>query len=144
MPYPLNATQQPLAIAECEYASNPAVPPLNGQVQATVKFTPFTSCIGIIAASNNGTDAIGIHLVMVAPNDVAFSAADVPAVVALLAGFPQNTCIVGQVGMWEDNLPGPYAALAQALGNPPTLDQGDGTYGAGFNNVAALVPIFPA
>lgn len=144
MPYPLNPANQPLAIEEYEYGSNAAVPMLNGQVVPTVKFTTFTSCIGIIAASDNGAEAIGIHLVMLDPDGVPFSAADVPAVVALLAGFPQNVCITGQIGMWEDNIPGAYAALAQALGNPPTFDRGDGRYAAGFNNVGVLVPIFPA
>ncbi|MGO4261390.1 hypothetical protein [Lysobacter sp. TAB13] len=145
MPYQINYTNQPLAIAECQYGSANAVPPLQGQqIQPTVKFTNFTSCIGVIGASNNGAQAIGIHLVIVDGAGNVFSAADVPTVTALLVGFQQNLCIVGQVGVWQDNVGAAYAALAQALGNPPILDNGDGLYGAGFNNVGVLVPIYPA
>ncbi|MEH6418240.1 hypothetical protein, partial [Pseudomonas sp. CGJS7] len=135
MPYTIVQTNNPLAIAECQWASANAVPVQQGQIQPTVKFTTFTSCIGIIGASANGAQAIGIHLVMVDGNDNAFTVADVPTVTALMAGFGQNVCIVGQVALWEDNVPAAYTALAQALGNPPTFDRGDGRYAGGFNNV---------
>ncbi|MGO1002847.1 hypothetical protein [Lysobacter sp. CA196] len=142
MPYQIFQCNTPLNIRECEWASAQAIPPVNGQVVPTVQFGNFTSCIGIVASNVDATQVIGIHLVMMNDQDEPFTAADVPTVTALLANFPENQSIVGQIALWEDNVGPAFAALVAALPNAGQSDQGDGTYGAGLNSVDQLEVLF--
>lgn len=142
MPYQITRCNRPLNIGECEWASAQAILPVNGQAQATVQFGKFTSCIGIVASNVDATEVIGIHLVMVNDQDEQFTAADVPTVTALLAGFPENQSIVGQIALWQDEVPDAFAALVDALPNAGQSDQGDGIYGAGLNSVDQLEVLF--
>ena len=59
MPYELFPANDELKIAEQEYASGPKI-----------KFTAFTSCIGVIA--KEGATLTGVHLVMVDRKDKYF------------------------------------------------------------------------
>lgn len=142
MPYQIDRCFTPLNIGECEWASAQAILPVNGQPVPTVQFGNFTSCIGIVASNTDATEVIGIHLVMINDQDQPFTAADVPTVTALLAGFPENQSIVGQIALWQDNVPDAFAALVDALPNAGQSDQGDGTYGAGLNSVDQLEVLF--
>ncbi|ALN62220.1 hypothetical protein GLA29479_1336 [Lysobacter antibioticus] len=142
MPYQINRCFTPLNIGECEWASAQAILPVNGQAVPTVQFGNFTSCIGIVASNVDATEVIGIHLVMINDQDEAFTAADVPTVMALLADFPENQCIVGQIGWWQDNVGPAFDALVNALPNAGQSDQGDGIYGAGLNSVDQLEVLF--
>jgi len=141
MPYQITRCNRPLNIGECEWASAQAILPVNGQAQATVQFGKFTSCIGIVASNVDASQIIGIHLVMVGP-DGPFTADDVSTVTDLLADFPENQSIVGQIGWWKDNVPDAFSALVDALPNAGQSDQGDGTYGAGLNSVDQLEVLF--
>ena len=56
MPYQeLSPAKNKDAIAECEYAT----------ASRNLQFTRFTSCIGVVAKTQEGGNIIGIHLVMV-------------------------------------------------------------------------------
>lgn len=143
MPYQIRHCFTPLDIGKCEWASAQAILPVNGQAQATVQFGNFTTfCIGIVASNVDANQIIGIHLGMGDDQDRPFTAADVPTVTALLADFPENRSIVGQIALWQDEVPDAFAALVDALPNAGQSDQGDGTYGAGLNSVDQLEVLF--
>lgn len=141
MAYRIHQGNDPLNIRECEWASAQAILPADGQDVPTVQFGNFTSCIGIVASNTDASQIIGIHLVMVGP-DGPFTADDVPTVIELLADFPENRSIVGQIEWWQDNVPEAFAALVDALPNAGQSDQGDGTYGAGLNSVDQLEVLY--
>ena len=89
MPYTISKTTNPLKINEQEYASGPEI-----------KFTAFTSCIGVIA--KKGTELTAIHLVIVAKDGSTFCANDVPEVVNLLPKTPDAVTIFGCIDVWNN------------------------------------------
>jgi hypothetical protein len=115
MPYNFAAAGNVLQIAEQQYGT-----------AGTVRFTGFTSCIGLLA--RNGGNVTGVHLVMVAADNTPFDNAAANAAVGLLGGYGA-VAVIGQTGMWADNLPGPYNHLIGLLHNPAIIDTNDGTYG---------------
>jgi len=104
-----------MAIAEQQY----------GTAQE-VRFTQFTSCIGLLARAGN--NVTGVHLVMVSADDTPFDNAAADAAVALLPAYTQ-VVVIGQTQMWNDNLNGPYNYLLGLLANPVIIDVNDGIYG---------------
>lgn len=122
MPYALILAGNPMAIAECEYGAAGAI-----------KFTPFTSCIGVLAKVQGQNQVIGVHLVMVDAADNTFTAADVPLVTQALTALnydPTTVLIIGQIAYWENSAAAAYNALVVALNPADTYQLADGTYGA--------------
>ena len=128
MPYELIKGTDPRNIREQEYASSP-----------TIKFTAFTSCIGVIA--KKGGTLTGVHLVMVDRNDKYFGAdaRDVPSVISKLPASADKITIFGWLEDWR-NSPNQTVknAFAQLTGTLKANNVGlyhqsmreDGTYGA--------------
>lgn len=123
MPYILNQTVNNLAIRELEYAS--------GQ---EIRFTTFTSCIGVIA--RQGGQVTGIHLAIysnVAPHDI-FNDADVQEITQILNNNYTQIVVIGQVDVWRGSIPGPYQTLINSLNNPRVISLNDGNYGGRVEN----------
>ncbi|MCF6282665.1 MAG: hypothetical protein L3J28_10760 [Candidatus Polarisedimenticolaceae bacterium] len=120
MPYNYTQAGNTMAIAEQQYGSD-----------NEIRFTTFTSCIGLIA--REGGDVTGVHLVMFASDDTPFDIAAADAAIALLGNYSE-VVVIGQTQMWEDNLPGPYQHLIAGLNNPTIIDMDDGIYGGRVEN----------
>ncbi|MBT2750199.1 MULTISPECIES: hypothetical protein [unclassified Lysobacter] len=145
MPYTLTPAGNALAIAECQWAAAANVPSVGGDTQPTIQFTGFSSCIGIAARNNNGTDVIGIHLAIDAADGTRFGVGDVATVTSVLQGWnydPLTVFVIGQISTWKGTIPAAFDALIAALGNPRQFAYGDGVYGAGLNDANVLVPTF--
>ncbi len=97
-----------------------------------VRFSMFTSCIGLLALSGNAVT--GIHLVMISNSDTLFDDAAAAAAVALLPAARTRIIIIGQIDFFSQ-APG-YARLLTLLNNPPIISVGDGIYGGRVNNGA--------
>ncbi|KZB55546.1 hypothetical protein AUP42_03200 [Thalassospira lucentensis] len=119
MPYVFSQAANPLAIAECEYAS-----------AAEIRFSTFTSCIGIVGIRNG--EVFGIHLPLAVDDFV--TNADIDAALVHCQGLAQTT-ITGVIGAWTSSRPTVYAYLVAQLGNPAIgVDHDEGVYGARVNN----------
>ena len=88
MPYTITEAADPLNIREAEFAS-----------ATEIKFTTFTSCIGVIA--KKGATLTAVHLVMLDKHDIKFTATDVSTVVDVLPGAPDAVTIIGHISLWE-------------------------------------------
>ena len=125
MPYTISKTTNPLKINEQEYASG-----------SEIKFTAFTSCIGVIA--KKGTELTAVHLVIVAKDGSIFCANDVPAVVNLLPKTPDAVTIFGCIDVWNNPANGKelheaFQKLTAELKTSKKYQQHEkdlGTYGA--------------
>jgi len=93
MPYELFPANDELKIAEQEYASGPKI-----------KFTAFTSCIGVIA--KEGATLTGVHLVMVDRKDKYFGEDkknDVPLVITKLPKLADKITVFGWIDDWRNS-----------------------------------------
>jgi hypothetical protein len=145
MPYTLTPAGNALAIAECQWAAAANVAAQNGDTLPTIQFTGFSSCIGIAARNNNGTDVIGIHLAIDAADGTRFGVGDIPTVMNVLQTWnydPMTLFVVGQISTWKGAIPLAFAQLITALGNPRQFPYGDGTYGAGLDQANVLMPTY--
>lgn len=105
-------------IAELEWGSAPSI-----------GFTFFDSCLGLLGRSGN--DVIGVHLVMVASRVFDDEAAALAASVVLGCN---EVAVIGNVSLWEDNVPGPFQAMGRLIGAWRRMtDRGRGTYGGRVN-----------
>jgi hypothetical protein len=108
-----------------------------------IKFSNFSSCIGIVALTAPHDSCIGLHVVMINAADEYFSAADVPSVVNVFQTLnydAHSVQIVGFIETWEDVIGPAYQALVQALN--PVSQQGnekEGGYDAKVENGALVV-----
>lgn len=135
MPYTLTETDDPNAIAECQY----------GQASA-VMFTKFTSCIGILAKVTGAQEVIGIHLVMVDAEGNTFGEADVPQVINVLSGRnydPADVLIIGQISAWERSAAAAYQKLIETLPPRDKFPLGDGVYGGEIRADGRIFPTVP-
>jgi hypothetical protein len=89
--YTLSGAGDAMAIAEQEVGTG-----------KTIRFTTFTSCIGVIGKKGDGT-LVGIHLVRFGSHGEPFKEADIPTVKARLSGLTDIT-IIGQTDFWEQEL----------------------------------------
>lgn len=96
-----------------------------------VRFTIFTSCIGLLAKNNN--HVTGVHLVMLSENETLFDNTVADDAVKLIGQY-QQVVVIGQTNMWDDNLNKSYQYLIGKLRNPVIIDKNDGTYGGRLNN----------
>lgn len=120
--YPVTQTSDLTAIAECKYA-----------VGTKLKFTKFTSCLGLFCKVENKEEVIGVHLVLIDGNDHRFSTADIPAIKKILTDNNAQLDTGWVVGCL-DNWPGPiknsfYELFADA-GGERILDKNAGFYSA--------------
>ncbi|ALN89032.1 hypothetical protein [Lysobacter gummosus] len=145
MPYTLTPAGNALAIAERQWAAAANVASAGDDTQPTIQFTGFSSCIGIAARNNDGTDVIGIHLAIDAADGTRFSGGDVATVINVLQAWdydPLTTMVIGQISTWQGTIPAAFDQLIAALGNPRQFAYGDGVYGAGLNDANVLMPTF--
>ena len=120
MPYIIRETTNPLQIKEQEFAS-----------AKEIKFTPFTSCIGVIA--KKGAKLTAVHLVMVADDGSYFNRNAATTVLDNLPEEPDVVTIIGCIDLWVSPANGMSAAFEQLTGKLKTLKKEqleDGTYGA--------------
>jgi hypothetical protein len=117
--YKLSAAADPMAIKEQEYGSG-----------KSIRFTTFTSCIGIIGKKGDGT-LVGIHLVRFSLEGEPFDKEDVPTVKAALGGASDIT-IIGQTDFWEEDLLG-------AFGGSVKGGTDDGSFGATLDGTGKIV-----
>ncbi|MDZ8223706.1 hypothetical protein [Nostoc sp. ChiVER01] len=128
MAYSIHKAKNAQEIKEREY----------GIADQMIKFTKFTSCLGIVAINNEGK-LIGIHLSVVDENGDAFSPTVVPLVTSLVRSDPRKVVFVGHNYLWEENLPVAYNELKNALQPSDTTDGEDGTYQAVIENGEIIV-----
>lgn len=119
MAYTLNPAQDVMAIAEQQFGSG-----------EEIRFTPFTSCIGVIA--REGNQVTGIHLVMLSQDDTPFNDDAARLTLRTLSNYTQ-VIVIGQIEMWEDNFQQPYQTLINGLNSPMTISRNDGKYGGRVN-----------
>lgn len=120
MPYTFTQTTDAMGIKEQEYAT-----------AKEVKFTKFTSCVGII--SRKGTMLTGVHLVMVAKDSSSFDEAAALKIAPLLGSSPDEIYIFGGTESWKAAKGGVgqgFAKLLSALSGAKVYNWGDGTFGA--------------
>ncbi|MDR1226603.1 MAG: hypothetical protein LBK47_06860 [Prevotellaceae bacterium] len=125
MAYTLQSTVNNLAIAEQEYAKE----------AFGVRFTKFTSCIGVVGQSSKGLT--GVHLVILSKDDQRIQEADIPQVADLLKSSTRIV-VFGHVGTWksDDELAKVYdkllLELKRLVGEKMLyeIDLNDGIYGA--------------
>jgi len=145
MAYQIEPCTTPLEIPERRWSANANVAPVGDETQPTVQFSAFSSCIGICARNNDGTEVIGIHLSVADQDGTLFASDDVATVTAILQdwNYDIDTVIVlGQISVWEASAPAAYQALLDALGDPQTYPFANGQYGAGLNDGDVLEPTY--
>jgi hypothetical protein len=145
MPYTLTPAGNALAIAERQWAAAANVASVGDDTQPTIQFTGFSSCIGIAARNNDGTDVIGIHLAIYAADGTQFGVGDVATVINVLQAWDYDaltTMVIGQISAWKGEIPTALNQLIAALDNPRQFAYGDGVYGAGLNDANVLMPTF--
>jgi hypothetical protein len=123
MAYTLSEASNRLSIKEQEYAS-----------AAEIKFTMFTSCIGVIA--KKGGTLTAVHLVMKSRDDSLFDSTAAANVLALLPKSPDAVTIFGCCSLWENpqnNVLAGFQKLTGSLSSVTKYQQytfGEGEYGA--------------
>ena len=126
MPYTISKATDPLKINEQEYAS-----------ATKIKFTAFTSCVGVIAKI--GATLTAVHLVMVANDGSIFDVEDSTKVLELLKA-PNAVTIFGCISLWENPKNKVLPAFQKLTGKFQTLKKyqqytfGPGTYGASIDD----------
>ena len=98
-----------------------------------IRFSKFTSCIGLIA--RNGNNVTGVHLVMVSSDDTYFDNAAADAAIRLLGNY-QQVVVIGYTATWAANLLDPYQHLIAGLRKPVIIEneKDNGKYGGRVKN----------
>jgi hypothetical protein len=136
VPYTISKATDPLNINEQEYASGPKI-----------KFTAFTSCIGVIA--KEGGTLTAVHLVMIGRDGEPFGAdaKDVPLVISKLPKSADAITIFGCIDFWRDSesrvVQKAFEQLAGTLkekkvGLYHQSTRKEGTYGAEIGNAGEI------
>jgi hypothetical protein len=131
VPYELIKGTDPLPLKEREYAS-----------AAEIKFTQFTSCIGVI--SRKGPTLSAVHLVIISGDIFGSDAIDVPTVLGQLPEPRDAVTIVGCIDVWQNPVNGKVlvAAFEKLTGSFKKLTKlcwGDGIYRAKIEGDAIKV-----
>jgi len=122
MSYKFNKAGNPMSIKEQEYGSG-----------SEIKFTKFTSCIGVIAKKYDVLHAV--HLVMKGKDGIFDSAAAID-VVGLLPSLPEKVTIFGCIALWQNPENGVDKAFQKLLASIKSVEKyqqytfGEGIYGA--------------
>lgn len=118
MSYTFAPAANVMAIKEQEFGSS-----------GEVRFTTFTSCIGLLG--RRGDTVTGVHLVMFSSDDTQFNQAAAAEAVALLGSF-EKVVVIGHTGIWSGaggEISAAYGAMLEMLGNPVVIPVDDGIYG---------------
>ena len=129
--YPVTKAANQKAVAECEYG-----------VGAEVKFTKFTSCLGVFCKIKNTSKVIGVHLVLVDGKGVEFKAKDVPSIKKILEdnGAELDTgWVVGCLDKWSGNIKTEFYKMFEDDTGSRIMDKGDGVYSALVKDSAVKV-----
>lgn len=118
--FELSQTMQTDQIAELQWGEAPEV-----------GFTYFDSCLGLVG--RDGSNVIGVHLVMVTDHVFDDEAAALAASLVLRCS---EVLVIGNVDLWRSNLPGPFGVMASLVGAAwrPMTDRDRGTYGGRLRN----------
>ena len=129
--YPLTPTTDLQAIAECKYG-----------IGKNVRFTKFTSCLGLFCKIQDSENVIGIHLVLIDGNDQPFTIADIPAVRQLLTGLHAQLdtgWVVGCLDFWDEAVLEALFDLFDDEDQERSLNNGAGIYSAASNGAGVQV-----
>jgi hypothetical protein len=136
MPYTLQPAANAMAIAEQQYAT-----------AEEIRFTAFTSCIGIIG--RQGPNLTGVHLVMRASDDSPFDTPAVLAVLARLTAHFETVWIIGCTDLWENpqnNVLAAFGQLVAGIRSDEAVKRfplAPSTYGARIDEDGALALTYP-
>lgn len=121
MAYTITFQKDPLKIGERE----------KGESNNEVRFTKFTSCIGILSLSNNLLQ--GIHLVLTNDSNQILTVEDANQILTHVPNNCTQIKLIGQISVWETSAPGPLETIQQGLkGKTNDYDEyplANGTYG---------------
>lgn len=120
MAYNIKQTNDSQKIAEQEYAHDD-----------TIKFTKFTSCIGIIVRTSWTLTAV--HLVIVGHEDSPFDKQAVDTVKGILGDYDE-ALMIGHIDIWDDNLKETMKYLRDQIKKLKEVQLEDGNYGAKVND----------
>lgn len=97
---------------------------------ASVRFTFFDSCLGLLG--RDGNHVVGVHLVMVADRPFDDEAA---ALAASVVVHCNEVWAIGNVNLWLQNVRGPMQTMAALVGGGWRLkhDHDSGIYGGRIN-----------
>ena len=97
---------------------------------ASVRFTFFDSCLGLLG--REGNDVIGVHLVLVADRLFDDEAAALAASVVIHCN---EVWAIGNVDLWYQTVPGPMQTMANLIGGGwrRKTDHDSGYYGGRVN-----------
>ncbi len=98
---------------------------------AEIKFSTFTSCIGIIGKV--GTSVIGVHLSIMDSTGNFASAQDMSRICDFLTekGVDTNTSkVIGCISVWKTSNQGAWDSLIRRLEGADEYPLGEGSYGA--------------
>lgn len=129
--YPVTQTSDLMAIAECKYA-----------IGAKLKFTKFTSCLGLFCKITGKKEVIGIHLVLVDGNHHTFAETDIPAIQKILTDHNAQLdtgWVVGCLDNWPGPIKNKFYELFEDAGGERILGSGAGWYSAEANDAAVIV-----
>lgn len=124
--YPVSKAADPKAVEECQYG-----------IGQEVKFTKFTSCLGVFCKINGKSNVIGVHLVLVDGNDVQFKLEDVPKIEKLLEENDAELdtgWVVGCLDKWPGDIKNAFYKMFEDCDGARILDKGDGFYSAKIKN----------
>lgn len=129
--YSITETPHLTAIAECQYA-----------VGDKLKFTKFTSCLGLFCKIKGSTKLVGIHLVLFDENDVPFTEADVAKVKTILekCDAEWNTgWLVGCLDYWTPEIIDLFLKIFEDPKQERVKNCDSGFYSAEVINQAVMV-----
>lgn len=129
--YPLQPAKDPLAIEECQYA-----------IGTEVKFTKFTSCMGLFCKIENSNNVIGIHLVIIDGKHQKFTEADIPAVQKILTDNHAQLdtgWVVGCLDNWPADIKNGFLQIFEDDMAQRELAAGKGWYSAKVESGAVKV-----
>ncbi|MDE1146990.1 MAG: hypothetical protein PW843_10255 [Azospirillaceae bacterium] len=131
MSYTLRLAANVLKIAEKEWGK-----------AGEIKFTLFTSCIGIVAKKAGSNEVIGVHLVMTDDQHEFFTDGDADDVKRQFDTYGADAStieFIGEIGTWESSRPNPYKRLVALIKPVAKKDLGEGTYGAKLTNGKVVI-----
>ena len=121
MPYEIKKTANPLEIKERRYGQG-----------SEIKFTTFTSCIGVIGCNTDSEIVSGVHLSILSDDNTSFRFQDVESVTKRIIGYSE-VAVIGCIKAWEEsedgNLRSAFQELITKLKKPYIINTGNGIFG---------------
>ncbi|NET86134.1 MAG: hypothetical protein F6J94_30935 [Moorea sp. SIO1F2] len=118
MAYTITKASNPMSIEEREY-----------ETAKEVKFTKFTSCIGVLAMVDK--DKVrGIHLAINDPQDNKITEKDLTQVINLVPANSSQVKVIGEIEVWKRSVKKVYDSLLEQL-KKKSLDVQEYPFGSG-------------